>query len=206
MIPQIPRLQTFADGPTQWHDWALAELLESRTVVLDGPVDSDKALAVSAELMLLDGEGDDAVQLRIESAGGTLDGALMLMDVIDLLGVPVQGTCMGRAEGAALFVLAVCPERVVGPHARLHLSEPPAVYEGFRDVAGAAEHHRARLDQVVTRLATVMAVDEDELRHDLHRGRFLRPEEAVELHLADQVATPEASIRRFPRRVGYRLR
>jgi ATP-dependent Clp protease protease subunit len=202
----IPRLQTFQDGPTQWHDWAIAELLESRTVLLDGPVDSDRALAASAELMLLDGEGDDAVQLRIESAGGTLDGALMLMDVIDLLGVPVQGTCMGRAEGAALFVLAVCPERVVGPHARLHLSEPPAIYEGFRDVAGAAEHHRARLDQLVARLATVSSMSRDDLREELRRGRFLRPQEAVELGLADQVATPEASIRRFPRRVGYRLR
>jgi ATP-dependent Clp protease protease subunit len=202
----IPRLQTFADGPTQWHDWAMAELLESRTVLLDRPVDSDRALAASAELMLLDGEGDDAVQLRVEAAGGTLDGALMLMDVVDLLGVPVQGTCMGRAEGAALFVLAVCPERVVGPHARLHLSEPPAIYDGFRDVAGAAEHHRARLDQLVARLASVTALDEDELREDLRRGRFLGAEEAVELGFADQVASPEASIRRFPRRVGYRLR
>jgi len=202
----IPRLTTFRDGPAQWHEWALAELLESRTVVLDGPVDSDRALTVSAELMLLDGEGDDAVQLRIESAGGTLDGALMLIDVIDLLGVPVQGTCMGRAEGAALFVLAACPERVVGPHARLQLVEPPASYEGFRDVAGAAEHHRARLDQLIARLASTTGQGEEELRDDLHRGRFLRPEEAVALGIADQVATPEASIRRFPRRVGYRLR
>ena len=202
----IPHLQTSGSGPAMWHEWALAELLESRTVLLDGPVDSDRALTASAELMLLDGEGDDAVQLRIESAGGTLDGALMMLDVVDLLGVPVQGTCMGRAEGAALLVLAACPERVVGPHARLHLSEPPATYEGFRDVAGAAEHHRARLDQLVERLVTITGLPEGELRDDLHRGRFLRPEEAVELHFADSIATPEASIRRFPRRVGYRLR
>lgn len=202
----IPHLHTFGDGPTRWHEWAMAELLESRTVLLEGPVDSDRALGVSAELMLLDGEGDDAVQLRVESAGGTLDGALMLMDVVDLLGVPVQATCMGRAEGASLFVFAVCPERVVGPHARLHLSEPPAIYDGFRDVAGAAEHHRARLDQLVARLATITSMPEDDLREELRRGRFLRPEEALEWGLADTIASAEASIRRFPRRVGYRLR
>lgn len=188
------------------NEWMLAELLESRTVLLDGHVDSDRALAASAELMLLDGEGDAAVQLRIESAGGTLDGALMMLDVVDLLGVPVQGTCMGRAEGAALLVLAACPERVVGPHARLHLSEPPAIYDGFRDLAGAAEHHRARLDQLVERLVAITGLPEGELRDTLHRGRFLRPEEAVELGLADSIASPEASIRRFPRQVGYRLR
>lgn len=188
------------------NEWMLAELLESRTVLLDGPVDSDRALAASAELMLLDGEGDDAVQLRVESAGGTLDGALMMLDVVDLLGVPVQGTCMGRAEGAALLVLAACPERVVGPHARLHLSEPPAVYDGFRDVGAAAEHHRARLGQLVERLVAITGLPEGQLRDDLHRGRFLRPEEAVALGLADSIASPEASIRRFPRQVGYRLR
>ena len=195
----IPRLSTFRDGPSQWQDWALAELLDTRTVLLDGPVDADRALTAAAELMLLDGAGDESVQLRVEASGGSLDGALMLIDVIDLLGVPVQAVSMGHAEGAALLVLAACPERIVGPHARLQLSEPPAVYDGFRDITAAAAYHRGRLDQLLARLAVVTA-------DDLRAGRFLRPEEAVALGLADEIATPEASIRRFPRRVGYRVR
>ena len=40
----------------------------------------------------------------------------------------------------------------------------------------------------------------------LRRSRLLTPDDAIALGLADAIATPEASIRRFPRRVGYRLR
>ena len=174
------------------------DYLGARTILLDGPVDADRAVAASAELMLLDAEGDEPIQLRIEAGGGTLDGAVMLIDVLDLLGVEVHGVTMGRAEGAALFVLAACDERVVGPHARLRLEEPPAVQQGFYDVAVAAEHHRARLDQVLARFG----LDEGQLRP----GRTLTPDEAIALGLADRVATPEARILPFPRRVGFRLR
>jgi ATP-dependent Clp protease, protease subunit len=204
----IPRLQTFADGPELWHDWARRELLESRTVLLQGPLHEDHALAASAELMLLDGEGDEAVQLRIESEGGTLDGALMLVDVIDLLGVPVQATCMGRLEGAAVAAFAVAPTRVLGAHARIRLSEPRTAYEDCRaaELAVVVAHHRTRVEQFVACLAEATGQPTGTVADDLRRGRFLTAQEAVDLGYADEVAGPEAEIRRFPRRVGYRLR
>lgn len=204
----IPRLQTFAPGPELWHDWARRELLESRTVLVQGPLDEGAALAASAELMLLDAEGDDAVQLRLECDGGTLDAALMLIDVVDLLGVPVHATVMGRAEGAALAVFAVAPVRVVGPHARLRLSEPTTSYDArcSADLTAAVAHHRARLDQLVERLAEATGRSTESLAEDLQRGRFLDAETAIAEGFADELAVPEAEIRRFPRRVGYRLR
>ena len=58
------------------------EVFDRRTVQLSGPLDEAKALQVSAELMLLDGTGDEAIQLMVDSAGGTIDGALMLIDVL----------------------------------------------------------------------------------------------------------------------------
>lgn len=204
----IPRLQTFAPGPELWHDWARRELLESRTVLMSGPLDEERALAASAELMLLDGEGDEAVQLRLESEGGTLDGALMLVDVIDLLGVPVHATSMGRLGGAAVAAFAVAPTRILGPHARVRLSEPRTAYEdcSASELAVVVAHHRTRVDQFVECLAAATGQPADVVAEDLRRGRLLTAEEAVELGYADELATPEASILRFPRRVGYRLR
>ena len=193
----IPRLQTFRDGPTQWQDWAMAALLDDRTVVLDGPLDEDLALRASTELMLLDGSGDDAVRLRISGTGGTVDGALMLIDVIDLLGVPVHASCV-RADGAAAFVFAACPERVMGAHARLRFEEPGAVYSGSgRDIATAAVQHRDRVEQLLERLALASGQPLDDIR-------ALVDDQAVALGLADDVARPEAEVRRFPRRVGSR--
>jgi len=183
------------------------EVFDRRTVQLSGPLDETKALQVSAELMLLDGTGDDAIQLMVDSAGGTIDGALMLIDVLDLLGVPVNALCMGRAEGAALCAFAVASHRAVGPHALLRLDEPAADYARCaRDVRAAADHHRARLDQLLARLADATGQPAGSLGADLARGRFLTAEEAIALGLADEILTRGAQVLRFPRQVGFRVR
>ena len=183
------------------------EVFDRRTVTLSGPLDEAKALQVSAELMLLDGTGDDAVRLVVDSAGGTIDGALMLIDVLDLLGVPVNALCMGRADGAALCAFVVASHRSVGPHALLRLDEPAADYARCaRDVRAAADHHRARLDQLLERMAAATGQPVERIGDDLARGRFLRPEEAVEQGFADEILTRGAQVLQFPRQVGFRLR
>ena len=40
--------------------------------------------------MTLDASGDGAVDLQIDSSGGSTGAALALMDIVDLLGVPVR--------------------------------------------------------------------------------------------------------------------
>ena len=75
-------------------------LFAQRVVVLTGPLDDMSATRVSAELMTLDAEGDDAVTLRIDCADGSLALALTLMDVIELLGVPVHAFEHGTGRGS----------------------------------------------------------------------------------------------------------
>ena len=65
-------------------------LLEQRVVLLHGPLDEMTVTRVSAELMTLDAEGDDPVSLRVDCGEASLAPALTLMDVIELMGVPVR--------------------------------------------------------------------------------------------------------------------
>ena len=117
-----------SDGP---HDeWLRVQLFQRRTVMLTGELDDPTANGVAMALMTLDADGDDAVHLRIDSGGGSLSCALALMDVIDLLGVPVRAFCLGQAVGPAVGVLAVCPHRTLAPHARLGILEPTAEFGG----------------------------------------------------------------------------
>jgi len=92
----------------EWSRELAARLFAQRVVLLRGALDEVEATRVSAELMTLDAEGDTAVTLRIDSAGGSLALALTLMDVIELLGVPVRALCMGQVGGPAIGVLSVC--------------------------------------------------------------------------------------------------
>ena len=106
-----------------YEDSARSDLLERRTVLLQGELDDVTAGNVSTQLIFLDGAGDDDVFLRINSAGGSLAAAAALVDVIDNLGVPVHALAT-RAEGPALAVLAVCDHRSATPHAALRMVEP----------------------------------------------------------------------------------
>src|SRR5262245_62015009 len=112
--------------PTNWYDSLRARMFDLRTISITGRLDDEGASRVEVELMTLDANGDDEIQVLIDSGEGTLDAALTLIDVVDLLGVPVHATCLGRAEGPALAVLAVASKRSATPHCRLRASEPSA--------------------------------------------------------------------------------
>ena len=122
-----------ASGPK-----TLAErLFEQRVVVLHGALDDTVANRVSAELMTLDAEGDGPVTLRIDSADGSVALALTLMDVIELLGVPVHALCMGQVGGPAVGVLSVCTHRASMPSTRFSLREPTTQMRGAGARGGA---------------------------------------------------------------------
>ena len=128
------------------------QLFEQRIVQLRGPLDDASAGRAAAELMALDALGDSSVQLYLDSSGGPLSSAFTLIDTIDLLGVPVHVTCVGRVEGTAVGVLAAGERRLAAPHARFHLVEPTWSAEGnATQLVGWVEHHQAELASFVKR-------------------------------------------------------
>lgn len=189
-------------------EWVRRQMLERRVVGLFGPVDERCATEVAAALMTLDATGDSAVELQIDSVDGSVDAAMALMDVIDLLGVPVHAWCTGRAGGPAVGVLAVCGHRVAFPHARIQLTEPKVSFNGdARSVHQQAEEHLSRWGAFCRRLSDATGKPLDRVCDDTARGRFLSPGEAVDYGILDSVAGPDAPIIRLPGRpLGFQPR
>jgi ATP-dependent Clp protease protease subunit len=182
-------------------EWMRRQLLERRVVALTGTLDDRCATEVAAALMTLDATGDTAVELQIDSAEGSVDAALALMDVIDLLGVPVHGWCTGRAGGPAVGVLAVCGRRVASPHARIQLTEPMVSFDGdARSVGQQAEEHLRRWTAFCRRLSDATGASLQAVCDDTARGRFLSAAEAVDYGILDSVASPDSRIIRLPGR------
>lgn len=182
-------------------DWVRSRLFDQRTVLVSGELTTDLATSTAAELMTLDGEGDELVTLHLDCTGGSLEAAFTLVDVVDLVGVPVHTVAVGRVAGPAVGILAAADRRLALPHAAVQLREPSSAYSGHAaDVTGWAEQYRRQVEQFVARLARATGRDEAEVADDLRRGRHLTPEEAVAYGLVDEVVSGRAEVKRLPGR------
>jgi len=167
--------------------WLAERLLEQRVVALAGALDADDVNRAAAELALLDASGDEPVQLRLSGVNADLDGALTLVDALDLMGAPVHATVLGTLTGAAVAVLAVADRRTAGAHAVVHLTEPRSPRRGLgRDVEALAAEHARRLRRLQERLAEATGRDVEQIAADMRTGRLLSTEEAQEYGLVDR--------------------
>jgi ATP-dependent Clp protease, protease subunit len=181
-------------GAGSGSDWEMRlreKMLDQRIVNVRGHLNEQLAGQVAMELMSLDASGDEHVTLYMDSGGGTLDAAFIVMDVIDLLGVPVHTTCLGRAEGPAIGVIAVSDYRFASPHARFRLAEPVAEANGrAQDMQRFAEQQRSQLERFVSRLAQATGRPHEHVEADLASGRYLEAHEALEYGIVDEIWTP----------------
>lgn len=186
-----------------YEDWAQAELLNKRTVLLRGELDDITGGNVSAQLMFLDGAGDDDIALRVDSAGGSLAAAASLIDVIDNLGVGVEALAT-RAEGPALAVLAVCDRRAVTPHATLRMVEPKVTYVGHAtELTRHLEHYQKATQSMWHRISDATRMTAAHVADEFSAGRYLSPDDAIALGVIDAIQTPDAEIRKLRRPMGF---
>jgi ATP-dependent Clp protease protease subunit len=168
-------------------------------VLLHGPLDDMTVTRVSAELMTLDAEGDDPVTLRVDCGEAGRAPALTLMDVVELMGVPVRALCLGQVAGGAIGVVALCSHRTAMPSTRFSVCEPTTQMEAHvRNVAQWAELRAAERQRFCERVGAAIGKSAETIGEDLTRGLFLGAGEAVEYGLIDEVSRPNANIRRLP--------
>jgi ATP-dependent Clp protease protease subunit len=198
-LPPGPGTAGPGGAPDALSDVLARRMLAQRVVLLHGTLDEQSVMRVSAELMTLDAEGDDPVTLRVDCGEAALASSLTLMDVIELMGVPVRALCLGQVGSGAVGVVAVCAHRAAMPSTRFALSEPTTQLQAHvRNVAQWAELRAAERQRFCARLGAAVGQEPAAVEADVARGRFLGAEEAVEYGILDEVCQPDAPIRRLP--------
>jgi ATP-dependent Clp protease protease subunit len=186
-------------GPEPLSDVVARRLLAQRVVLLHGPLDDLSVTRVAAELMTLDADGDDAVTLRVDCGEAALAPAMTLMDVIELMGVPVRALCLGQVGQGAVGVVAACSHRAALPSTRFSLSEPTTQLQAHvRNVTQWAELRAAERERFCSRVGAATGRDPATVEHDLQQGRFLGADDALAYGLLDEVARPIAPVRQLP--------
>ncbi len=186
-------------GAEPLSDVLARRLLAQRVVLLHGPLDDGSATRVSAELMTLDAEGDEAVTLRVDCGEAPLGPSLTLMDVIELMGVPVRALCLGQVAAGAIGIVAVCAQRAAMPSTRFSLCEPTTQLEAHvRNVVQWAQVRAEERTRFCARVGAATGRPAAEVEEDMSRGRFLGAADAVDYGIVDEVVGPDAAIHRLP--------
>ena len=189
--PAGPGSGGFGGGPSSCPTCLARRLFEQRVVLLTGALDEVTVTRVSAELMTLDADGDDPVTLRVDCGEADLAPALTLMDVIELMGVPVRALCLGQVGGGAVGVVAVCSHRTALPSTRFSLCEPTTQFEAHvRNVAQWAELRAGERRRFCERVGAAAGQPGGTIEEDLERGRFLSADEAMAYGILDDVSAP----------------
>ncbi|MGA7362777.1 MAG: ATP-dependent Clp protease proteolytic subunit [Candidatus Dormiibacterota bacterium] len=176
----------------QQREAPLAEFLEARmfdqrVIWIRGRLDELAATTAAAQLMTLDGSGDDRIQLHVSSGEGTLTAALTVMDTIAALGVPVEAVCTGSAEGAALGVVAVSHQRLATAHSRLRLRDEEFSAAGPAALARELAQHQRQLERFIEQVAQATGQPAERIEIDLAAKRYFDVEEAIQYHLIDGI-------------------
>lgn len=137
---------------------------------------------------MLDAAGDERIVVRMTGTSAGIDGALVLMDVFDVAGVPVDTVAAGTISGGAVGILAAGRHRSLAPHARLRLLEPDAAVAGrATDIERALAAQASQRDRFLERLADCTGRPLAHLLEEWGSGAYLEPHDALALGYADDL-------------------
>ena len=131
--------------------------------------------------------------------GEAASPALTLMDVIELMGVPVRALCLGQMARAPSAWSPSAPTAPPCPAPASPSASPSTQLEAHvRNVAQWAELRPPSGDRFCARVAAASGRPPAAVEADMERGRFFGAAEAVDYGILDEVCRPDAAVARLP--------
>ena len=168
-----------------------SRLLTDRIIYVGTEIDDGVANVVIAQLLHLESESPEmAINLYLNSPGGSVTAMLAVYDTMQFIRPPVGTTCVGQAASSAAVLLAggAPGSRSVLPRSRVVLHQPSGGGQGtLPDLALQAKEIVRLRTEMERILARHTGQSIDRLREDTERDLVLDAEQAVAYGLADAV-------------------
>ncbi len=168
-----------------------SRLLKERIVFLGGPIDTEVANLVIAQLLFLASEDPKKdISFYINSPGGMVTAGLAIMDTMNHIQPQVSTVCVGMAAsmGAILLSAGEKGKRFALPNAEVMIHQPSGGAEGMAsDIEITAKQILKMREQLNKILAKNTGQKLDKIERDVDRDFFMGAKEAVEYGIIDKV-------------------
>lgn len=168
-----------------------SRLLKERIVFLGGPIDSDVANLVVAQLLFLASEDPKKdISFYINSPGGQVTAGLAILDTMNHIQPNVSTVCIGMAAsmGAVLLSAGEKGKRFALPNAEVMIHQPSGGAEGMAsDIEITAKQILKMREQLNKILAKNTGQKLEKIEKDVDRDFFMGAKEAVEYGIIDKM-------------------
>lgn len=114
-------------NPLSSLDDIFSRLLKERIICLNGPVHDGLSAVIVAQLLFLEAEDPKkAINLYINSPGGSVTAGLAIYDTMNYIQAPVSTICIGQAASMGSLLLAggTKGKRYALPHSSIMVHQP----------------------------------------------------------------------------------
>lgn len=198
LVPMV--IETEAKGERAYDIYS--RLLKDRIVMLDTDVNEHTSSLLVAQLLFLESQGNEDINLFINSPGGSVTAGLAIYDTMQFIRPDVATYVIGQAcsMGSFLAQAGTAGKRFVLPEARTMIHRVSSGTPGTRGSVHVQElqfedakrtfEESQRINKRLTELYVkhnTAGKTYEELFSDMKFDTFLSSEEAVKYGLADKV-------------------
>ena len=168
-----------------------SRLLRDSVVFLTGPVTTESANLVIAQLLFLESEDPDKdISLYINSPGGSVYAGMGIYDTMQFIKPDVSTICVGMAASMGAFLLAAgaTGKRFALPNSRIMIHQPSG---GSQGMASDIEIQAKEILDLKLTLNTILAERTGQaietIARDTDRDNYMNPIQAKQYGIIDEI-------------------
>ena len=174
------------------------DLLEARTILVNGPVDDKMSAALAARVLILENRDPEApITVYINSPGGSADSGFAMYDILRFVKCPVRTVVNGLCASAAVMIFLGGDKEARSslPSSRFLLHQPSTMGRGtasdLRITAEQIVKLRERYNNIVAEASNKTL---EEVTEASSRDFWLSAQEALEYGLVDSIITSHSEL------------
>ena len=172
------------------------ELLNQGKIFLTEEIDTQSAVSVIKQLMILDKSDDPSpIRLYISSPGGSIDAGMAIIDAMNSIGKEVDTYCVGLSSSMAAVIFSCGRKRYMYPSSKLMIHDPLIPNTGgnalqLKAISESLLEYRETIGKL---LAGNTGKSLEEIYELTSKDTYLNAEDCVSNHFADAIITKNSN-------------